>query len=167
MKIKTINLKIEELINGEKKRDYGKSPEIMVYMQCRVLFVKNNSSPFFTFDESTRLGYQTLHYSGTDSYKYYIFLLGIKLFRCNKYHLNVILYNKISNTVERFEPFGNDNISNSWNIKIFLIKQICDIFNLSKSPVYHDNVQSVLKHSSTNCVFLCLKHLKNFLNNQT
>ncbi|KAF7684887.1 hypothetical protein CDIK_4364 [Cucumispora dikerogammari] len=148
MKIKTINLKIEELINISKN----------------TLFVKNNSSPFFTFDESTCLGYQTIHYSGTDNQKYYIFLLGIKLFRCNKYHLNVIFYNKISNTVERFEPFGNDNKSNSWNIKIFIIKQICNIFNLSKSPIYYDNIQSVLKHNSTDCVFLCLKHLKILLN---
>ncbi len=40
MKIKTINLKIEELINIYKN----------------ILFVKNNSSPFFTFDESTCSG---------------------------------------------------------------------------------------------------------------
>ncbi len=78
MKIKTINLKIEELINIYKN----------------ILFVKNNSSPFFTFDESTCSGHQTIHYSSTDNHKYYIFLLGIKLFRCNKYHLNVIFYNK-------------------------------------------------------------------------
>ncbi len=42
MKIKTINLKIEELINIYKN----------------ILFVKNNSSPFFTFDESTCSGHQ-------------------------------------------------------------------------------------------------------------
>ncbi len=138
MKIKTINLKIEELINIYKN----------------ILFVKNNSSPFFTFDESTCSGHQTIHYSSTDNHKYYIFLLGIKLFRCNKYHLNVIFYNKISNTVERFEPFGNDNKSYSFNIKIFIIKQICNIFNLSKSPIYHDNIQSVLNIIVPLCIFV-------------
>ncbi len=75
------------------------------------------------------------------------FYLGIKYFRFAYLNMTFKCYIatiKYQTQLKDLKPFGNDNKSYSFNIKIFIIKQICNIFNLSKSPIYHDNIQSVL-----------------------
>jgi hypothetical protein len=132
-----------------------------------VIFVKCSISPIFTFSRkygfNSKIKNHILNiFSSSSIFKYYIFLLGIKV--GNKYHLNTVVYDKNKNIVYRFDPAGVDENQDNFKLKISLVDHIAEIFQISKSPLYKDNGTYFTQNiNDSNCVDLCLKYIKIFL----
>jgi hypothetical protein len=130
----------------------------LLIKQDDTLFVYSSTRPIFT---------QSSYFKDWTSkidknYKHYIFLLGIKTL--NTYHLNIVTYNKGSNTVERFDPCGVADNTVNGNIKKSLIDSIVKLFNLHKSPLYKDNgTYAIQKLNSKDCAYLCYKYVQHYL----
>jgi serine phosphatase RsbU (regulator of sigma subunit) len=131
----------------------------LLIKQDDTLFVYSSTRPIFTHSSYFKDWTSKID----KNYKHYIFLLGIKTL--NTYHLNIVTYNKGSNTVERFDPCGVADNTVNGNIKNSLIDSIVKLFNLHKSPLYKDNgTYAIQKPNSKDCAYLCYKYVQHYLN---
>lgn len=136
----------------------------MFEKNSEIFFAQNPNSPFLKFvtskskEKSKEKPDPKMRSLEHKHERYYLFLLGLKTFK--KYHLNVIFYDRKKNIIERFEPLGSENDSNE-NLKKYIIDEIVNIFNLSKSPLYKDFKNShVQDKDSSDCVLWCLDYVR-------
>lgn len=151
MKINEINKRIKQI----------------VFNNPFVVFFCNNNAPFLQFNRilteqqvPTATTIPTIPTIPTATN--ILFVLGIK--DGLRYHLNVIIYNIVSNTIERFEPYGVEKTHNETKINKFILDSVSLLFKVKKTPLLIYNKTKVQKEDNK-CAICCLKYIKMKFNN--
>lgn len=143
-----------------KLSEFNRRVKDSVKVKTNVYFL-DTRTPFFQVDiRQNRFTYRDVSLTAPTP-NITIFSLGIRNGR--QYHLNIVTYNTLQNTIYRFEPAGHDP-QDPKNIKIrkFITNAIASFFKPSNNPHFKINLFKA-QQTDSDCVICCLKHIEDRL----